>query len=209
MAKRKTILFGGTFDPIHLGHTTVAACAAERIGADNVVFVPAKRSPLKQTPHATDSDRLKMIALAIQANKNFQLSDYELKKDEPGFTIDTVKHFQAELGNEVAICWLVGADSIGELSKWYKIIELIDLCDLFVMYRAGCEKPYFRPFSELWGADRVQKLQKNVIETPLIDISSTEIREKIASGADVTDMLESRIVQYITNHNLYKPKANH
>ena len=209
MIKRKTILFGGTFDPIHLGHTTVAACAAERIEADNVVFIPAKRSPLKQTPNVTESDRLKMIALAIGADKNFQLSDYELKRDEPSFTIDTVKHFQAELGNEIAIYWLVGADSVPDLPLWYRILDLIDMCGLSVMYRAGCERPDFTPYKDQWGKERILKLQQNIIQTPLVDISSTEIREKIACGADVTDMLDPQVAQYITENNLYKPKTNH
>ncbi len=204
MTKRKTILFGGTFDPIHLGHTTVAACAAEKIGADNVVFVPAKRSPLKQFPNATESDRLKMIALAIDANENFQLTDYELKSAEPSFTIDTVKHFQAELGDEVSICWLVGADSIPDLPRWYRILELIDICDLSVMYRGGCERPDFSLFTDQWGKERIAKLQRNIIQTPLIDISSTDIRGKIASGADVTDMLDPKVAKYITENNLYR-----
>lgn len=205
MTKRKTILFGGTFDPIHLGHTVVAACAAERIGADNVVFIPAKCSPLKQTPNASESDRLEMIALVVRENKNFQLSDYELKKAGPSFTIDTVKQFQTELGNDVSICWLVGADSVCDLPRWYRILDLVDMCDLSVMYRGGCERPDFSPYKDQWGKERILKLQQNVIETPLIDISSTDIRKKIACGDDVTDMLDPEVAQYIAENNLYKP----
>ncbi len=104
MAKRKLALFGGTFDPIHLGHTTVAAAAAEHIGAEKTVFIPAKCSPLKDFfPEATDDDRLAMIALAIAGNEKFQLSDYELKKPEPDYTLETVRQFQAEYGRRTSI----------------------------------------------------------------------------------------------------------
>jgi len=99
MTKRKIILFGGTFDPIHLGHTTVAAAAGEKIEAEKVIFIPAKRSPLKAFfPHACDGDRLTMVKLAIAGNKAFETSDYELKKSGPNYTIETVKYFQEVLG---------------------------------------------------------------------------------------------------------------
>ena len=208
MAKRKTILFGGTFDPIHLGHTTVAAAAAELIGAEKVVFIPAKCSPLKDCfPEAGDDDRLKMIALAIAGNKKFELSNSELKKTEPSYTLETVRQFQADYGSETLIYWLVGADSIDDLPRWCGIVELIDACNLSVMYRAGFEPPNFAGFTAIWGPQRVQKLQRNVIQTPLIDISSTEIRKRLATGRDVANMLHPSVANYIRKHGLYQSKA--
>ena len=107
MAKRKIALFGGTFDPIHLGHTTVAAAAAEHIGAEKIIFIPAKRSPLKSSfPKAGDDDRLAMIALAIAGNEKSQLSDRELKKAEQSYTLETVRAFQADYAGEALIYWL-------------------------------------------------------------------------------------------------------
>jgi len=205
MTKRKITLFGGTFDPIHLGHTTVAANAAKHIGAEKIVFIPAKRSPLKNFfPKASDDDRLTMIALAIAENKNFQLSDYELNKPEPSYTLETVRQFQAEYGSATHIYWLTSADSIEELPRWYGIAELIDECNLSVMYRAGYEPPDFAKFKAIWGSERVEKVQKNVIRTPLIDISSTEIRERLAAGRDVTNMLHPPVAEYICKHGLYQ-----
>ena len=152
MADRKIILFGGTFDPIHLGHTAVAAFAAENIKAEKVIFVPAKRSPLKNLlPKAGDSDRFAMIALAIAGNEKFELSDCELKKSTPSYTLDTVREFKKAYGEDVEIYWLVGADSVDDLPYWYKITELIDECNLCVMYRAGYEKPDFKKFTKQWG----------------------------------------------------------
>jgi nicotinate-nucleotide adenylyltransferase len=208
MVKKKIALFGGTFDPIHLGHTAVAAAAAEHIGAEKIVFIPAKRSPLKDSfPEAGDGDRLAMIALAIADNEKFQLNDYELRKPEPSYTLETVRRFQADYGGKALIYWLIGADGIDELSRWYGIVELIDECNLCVMFRAGCKPPDFAKFKDVWGAARVEKLQRNVIRTPLIDISSTEIRNRLAAGRDVTDMLAPQVADYIRKHGLYRSKA--
>lgn len=208
MIERKIALFGGTFDPIHLGHTAVAAEAHKHIGAEKIIFVPAKRSPLKGfLPKAGDADRLKMIALAIADNKNFQLSDYELRKAAPSYTLQTVRHFQKEFGSETAIYWLLGADSIGDLPYWHRIVELIDQCNLSTMYRAGCDRPDFSRFEYIWGRQRVEKLQRNVIPTSLIDISSTEIRNGLAAGHNVTGMLHQAVADYVYSHGLYRSKG--
>jgi nicotinate-nucleotide adenylyltransferase len=205
MAKRKIALFGGTFDPIHFGHTTVAADAADHIGAEKIIFVPAKRSPLKGFfPIAGDIDRLKMISLAIADNKDFQVSDYELQKPEPSYTLETVRQFQEDYGGDTSIYWLIGADSIDELQLWYGITDLIDECNLSTMFRAGCNPPNFAKFEDIWGTDHVEKLQRNVIKTSLIDISSTEIRNRLADGDNVTDMLHPDVADYIHKHGLYQ-----
>lgn len=207
MTDRRIALFGGTFDPIHLGHTTVAAAAAEHIRADRVVFIPAKCSPLKDAlPEAGDDHRVRMITLAIAEDEKFQVNDCELKEAKPSFTLDTVRKFQGDLGGETSLYWLVGADTIDELPRWYEIAELIDHCYICVMYRAGCRTPDFTKFTNIWGLQRVQKLQQNIIKTPLIDISSTEIRCRLAAGQEVTDMLHPRVADYIRVHGLYKSK---
>jgi nicotinate-nucleotide adenylyltransferase len=208
MKKRKVALFGGTFDPIHLGHTSVAAAAADHIGAEKIIFIPAKRSPLKESfPEAGDDDRFAMIALAIADNKRFQISDYELKKHQPSYTLETVRHFQAEFGSDTWIYCLVGADTVDELPYWYRITELLDACILCVMFRAGCKPPDFARFTESWGPQRIEKLKRNVIKTPLIDISSTEIRNRLAAGRDVSNMLAPPVADYIRKHGLYQSKA--
>jgi nicotinate-nucleotide adenylyltransferase len=208
MVKKKIALFGGTFDPVHLGHTAVAAVAAEHIGAEKVIFIPAKRSPLKDSfPEAGDGDRLAMITLAIADNEKFQVNDYELRKPEPSYTLETVRHFQVDYGGKSLIYWLIGADGIYELSRWYGIAELIDECNLCVMFRAGFEPPDFTKFKDVWGNARVEKLQRNIIQTPLIDISSTEIRNRLAADRDVTGMLAPQVADYIHEHNLYQQRA--
>ena len=205
MVKRKIALFGGTFDPIHLGHTTVATVAAEHLGAEKVIFIPAKRSPLKGcSPKASESDRLAMITLATAEDEKLDVNDCELKKLESSYTLETVRDFQQRLGGDTSIYWLMGADGIDELPFWYKITELLDECELSVMYRGGCRLPNFGKFETLWGRQRIEKLQRNIIQTPLIDISSTRIRSRLAAGLDVSDMLAPSVAEYIHKHKLYR-----
>ena len=207
MSKKRIVLFGGTFDPVHLGHVATVSEAADHIGADEILFVPARCSPLKMfMPTADDADRLAMISLAIAVREKFCVSDYELKKSSTCYTLETVRHFRELYGVEAAIYWLAGADIIDELSHWYEAGQLIDECNLSVMFRGGCERPDFSRFEGLWGRERVEKLGRNVIETSLINISSTRIRKKLAAGEDVSGMLAPEVRRYIYEHGLYGAK---
>jgi len=204
MAQRRIALFGGTFDPIHSGHTRVADAAAKQIGAEKVVFIPAKRSPLKGfLPHASDADRLSMIALAIAGNDRFAVSHCELERPAPSYTLDTIRQFKHDYGPEMCLHWLLGADSITDVVHWYKIQELIDECYLTTMQRPGYASDFDR-FESLWGPERVAKLKQNAVQTPLIDVSSTEVRRRLATGEDVSGMLHPDVIQYIREHDLYR-----
>ena len=121
MGKKVTVLFGGTFDPVHLAHTAVAAAAGDALGAGSIIFIPARRSPLKALgPEASDEDRLAMLKLALSGNTRFDITDYELKKSGPNYTIETVRHFKKQFeGDE--IYWLLGADTLDDLPHWYCI----------------------------------------------------------------------------------------
>lgn len=206
--KRKIILFGGTFDPIHNGHTIVAADATRQIGAQKLLFIPARRSPHKQLlSHAGANDRIKMIKLAIAGMKKFSVSRCELDRPQPSYTLDTVRQFKARLGPDAQLYWLVGADTLDELRHWHAVEQLLDECNLSVMLRAGLPRPDFTSLLAILGQNRVENLQRNIIETPLIHISSTEIRKRLAAGDDVTDMLHPAVLAYIREKNLYPPKT--
>ena len=126
--RRKIGLFGGTFDPIHFGHTCVAAHAAKYIGAEAVVFIPARRSPHKKLfPVASGDARLEMAALATAEQKKFRVSDCELKRPGPSYTLDTISEISAEYGEGTEFYWLIGADMVKDLDMWYNICELIDV----------------------------------------------------------------------------------
>lgn len=205
MTQRRIALFGGSFDPIHRGHTEVARAATEQIQAEKLIFIPAKCSPLKRlSPHASDEDRLNMVTLATAENEAFEVSDCELKRPAPSYTLDTVRLFQRQYGPDAVVHWLIGADSVKDLVYWHKIEELIDECNLTTMQRAGYAPPDFDRFEPLWGERRVAKLKQNVVQTPLVDVSSTQVRKRLASREDVGAMLHPDVIRYIREHRLYQ-----
>ena len=203
--KRRIALFGGSFDPIHLGHTGVARAAAQYLDVEKVIFIPAKCSPLKGClPRASDDDRYRMIELASHHDDVFAVSDCELRRPAPSYTLETVRQFQADFGADVTVHWLLGADSVGDLVHWHRIEELLDACTLSVMFRGRYEAPVFESYASLWGLNRIRKLQENVVPTPEIDISSTEVRQRLGEGGDVSAMLAPAVADYIREHRLYK-----
>jgi nicotinate-nucleotide adenylyltransferase len=157
-------------------------------------------------PKGGAEDRLAMITIAIAENEKFEASDFELNKPAPSYTLQTVRKFQADYEGDCSIYWLVGADGVNDLQYWHAIEELIDTCNLCTMYRAGCEPPDYAKFESIWGSSRVEKLQRNIIQTPLVDVSSTEIRKRLAAGEDVAGMLHDGVADYIRRHALYRPE---
>ena len=203
--KKKVLLFGGSFDPIHNGHIAVARYAIEHIGADELVFIPAHRSPHKQLlPGAIASERLHMIELAIAGEQRMRVSDCEVKREPPSYTIDTVRYFRGQYGDDTEFYWLVGADMLNDLPRWYRIRELLDECTICLMLRPEFETPKLDRFMDIFGHEQVGKLEQNIILNPLVDISSTEIRRRVAAGEDISHMVHPVVAIYIKEHSLYR-----
>lgn len=204
--KEKIILFGGTFDPIHIGHTEVALCAAKQINASKIIIIPARRSPLKtKQPVAADTDRIAMIQLAINGLEGFDISNAELNRGEPSYTFDTIQELREQHGESCEFYWLIGADMLPGLPLWHRINELLDECNICVMNRGGYEKPDFNSLRGKLNYENIKNLQNNTINTPLIDISSTEIRKRLANNEDVCKLLHPAVLDYIRKHKLYIP----
>lgn len=202
--KHNIILFGGSFDPIHNGHLAVAAYAVRQLDGDRMIFVPARRSPHKtSTPAADGAARLTMIRLAIAGHDGFEVSDCELRRPEPSYTLDTVLHFRRQFGDDAEIFWLVGADAIGDLKNWYRINELLDMCRLCIMYRGGMATPNLECLNAPLGPSRVARLQNDILQTPLIDVSSTDIRARLASGEPAAPLVPPPVLDYIHQNGLY------
>ena len=200
----KIILFGGTYDPVHNGHIAVAKAAAQQIGASKIILIPARRSPHKQQkPLAMDNDRIAMLKLAVSGDNIFQVSPIELNRGEPSYTIDTVRMLNLKLGGNCEFYWLIGADMLKDLPQWHKINELMDECKICVMNRGGFDKPDFDSLSAKISEESIKKLRENLIQTPLIDISSTEIRGRIVSGQDISELVNPEVLSYIQKHKLY------
>lgn len=198
------ILFGGSFDPIHNGHLAVATYAFEHLDADRLIFIPARRSPHKTLGPSADGDtRLAMIRLAIEGHKGFAASDCELHRPEPSYTFDTVRHFRDQFGDAAQLVWLVGADTIKDLDKWYRIDELLETCRLCIMYRGGLERPQLERLVGAFGAERVRQLQNDILQTPLVDASSSDIRGRIAAGQPVDALVPPQVLASIRQNGLY------
>ncbi len=202
----RIVLFGGTFDPVHIGHIAVAQVSARKIGASRVILIPARRSPHKeQKPIAADNDRIAMLKCAIAGKNLFQISLVELNRAEPSYTIDTIRHFKQQFGGDCQLYWLIGVDMLKDLHRWHKINELLGECTVCLMYRGGYDKPDLGSLAEKLSNSDIEKLRQNLIETPLLTMSSTQIREKITNGQDAGEFLHPDVLDYIKSHRIYIP----
>lgn len=200
---KKIILFGGSFDPIHSGHLRVAHHTFKELDAEKLIFVPAHRSPHKTDFPAPGHHRLAMIKIAIRDFDSFSVSDCELSRPDPSYTLDTVRFFRHQYGPDAVLYWLIGADQIEGLEKWYRIGDLLKECRISVMVRAGYPQPDFRRFDGIFPAECIEQLRNDVIMTPRIDLSGTDIRHQLTCGKIGSDALSPAVLAYISKHRLY------
>ena len=199
----KVILFGGSFDPIHVGHLRVAHHATQELVAKELIFIPARRSPHKTGVSVSGSHRLAMIQQAIKGIEGFSSSDCELSRPEPSYTLDTVRFFRDQLGPDVVLHWLIGADQLDDLAKWYHVDELMAECRISVMARAGYPLPDMSCYEGIFSSDCIEQLRSDVVHTPLIDLCSTDIRSQLASSSVPADALPPGVLDYIKENRLY------
>jgi len=188
-------LFGGTFDPIHVGHLIVAEEAREQLDLEKMIFIPSGVSPHKHHRKISDpSLRLEMTRLAIQGNEHFELSDFEIGHQAASFTVETVYHFRRTLGEEAELFLIVGADSILEISTWKEPQKLLSQCEPVVAVRPGFDLDKLEP--EL--LERVR-----ILEGVLVDVSSTDIRKRVAAGRSLKYLVPASVASFILEHKLY------
>ncbi|MDX2080863.1 MAG: nicotinate-nucleotide adenylyltransferase [Terrimicrobiaceae bacterium] len=185
---RKIGLYGGSFDPIHHGHLILARTAREELGLDRIVFIPAGISPHKlDRPPAPAAIRCEMVAAAIADEPGFTWSDTEIRRDGPSFAIDTVREFRsAEHGAE--IFYFIGEDNLPALDTW-KDIEILKTLCRFVVLARGIEE------ENTGGLPVIHRV---------IDISSTDIRNRVATGRPVRYLLPESVCDILTRERLYR-----
>jgi len=194
MEKRIGIM-GGSFDPIHQGHLAIAGSALSSFELDTVLFVPARRAPLKSKhPAASAEQRREMVELAISEFPDFALSDVDLRNDAVSYSIETANRLKAQYPR-AELRWILGADQIAQLHHWRAISELGELLSFIAFARRGSEA---NPSSEL--PDHVIV---DLADAPLIDISSSEIRRRLLAGSPVKHFLPEKVFAYIKARNLY------
>jgi len=186
-------LYGGSFNPVHTAHLILAEIAREILNIHQITFVPAPTPPHKN--HLLSWDvRNEMLSLAIKDNPSFNISDVEKERGGISYTIDTVRFFLHN-GSYDRVYLLIGADSLLELPTWRSWKELLDLATVVVMGRTG---------RNLDHVDKAVLENVNIIDTPMIDISATDIRKRVKEGNSIRYMVPEAVREYIEKHNLYR-----
>jgi nicotinate-nucleotide adenylyltransferase len=198
---RKIGLFGGTFNPIHTGHLIIAEVIRQALQIDQILFIPAKIHAFKNNQQIQSSrHRLRMLELVIRDNPYFLISELELNKEGISYTIDTIKMLRLQYPEDrYTLYFLMGADNVAQFHKWKEPAELVKLCNFVVFGRPGFEvDPNSDPL--------VSKFQ--FVEAPLLEISSTDIRNRIQGNLSIRYMVPPQVEAYIHQHSLYKNISN-
>jgi nicotinate-nucleotide adenylyltransferase len=196
-------VLGGTFDPIHIGHLVVAEEARIKLGFSEVLFVPAGQPWLKLDRNITPAvHRVEMVRRAIADNPHFKLSTLEVERPGPSYTVDTLTRLQEQLGSEASLFFVLGRDTLAELPLWKEPKKLVQLCRLVVAPRLG-SKDLKHLKTEIPGLlDKVIQL-----DMPVIGISSSDIRQRIAQGLPIRYLVPAAVEKYITEHKIYPTSA--
>ena len=201
---RRVLLFGGTFDPIHNGHLIVARSAAEQLGIARIILIPSAVPPHKSpTTISTAQHRLKMTELAVQTDPMFDVSDCELQRQGPSYTLETLMHFRKTHGPHNELFWLIGADTIKELAIWYRLAELVETCTIVTARRPNSDCDDLSALHGPLTTEQIERLQTHMLDTPLIEISATDIRQRICRNESIRYMVPQPVADYIAEHRLY------
>ena len=193
---KKVGLFGGTFDPIHRGHTALAQLFMQQLHLDEVWFMVTPQNPWKRSRNLSPDDvRLEMVRLAVKDIDGLKASDYEFHLEKPSFTYQTLRHLRNDYPN-TEFTLLIGADNWQGWDKWAEHDEILSHHDIAVFPREGC------PIDPTTLPDKV-----TLLDAPLFNVSSTEIREKIAAGMPIDNLVAPEVEAYIMQWGMYSPPS--
>lgn len=187
-------ILGGTFDPPHVGHLLVAEDAFEALRLDRLVFVPASAQPLKRDrPAAAPEHRLAMVRAMVAEDARFEVSAVEVERGGLSFTVDTLRHFSAQYP-EAERFLLLGADVLASFAQWREPAAVVSLAQPVVLQRAGS-------LSATGDLEGVTPLR---LETRRVDVSSTEVRERVRKGMPIRGFVTEGVAALIVRHGLYR-----
>ena len=187
-------IFGGTFDPPHIGHLIVADDVRSALDLDRVVFIPAGTHPLKGHKVETPSHlRLKMIRAATAAAERFVVDDRELRRVGPSYTVDTITEYNEEFPN-AELYLLIGSDILNEIHRWHSVIQIAERACIVVMSRPDAPE-FFGPATDL---------ETMRVDVTHVDVSSSEIRERVRSGRPFRYLVPEGVYEIIAEHSLYR-----
>ncbi len=195
-------VFGGTFDPIHVGHLIIAQEAAVETGLDRVLFVPAGQPWLKAGTQVSEGrHRLEMTRRAVALNDRFDVSTVELDRPGPTYTADTLEELTADMDAADSLHFILGMDSLENLHRWSRPERLFDLCTIVAVSRPG-----HRDF-DLKSLERIRAGASRgvaAVHGPGIGISAAEVRRRVASGLPITHWVPRAVEEYIYENGLYR-----
>jgi nicotinate-nucleotide adenylyltransferase len=194
-------VIGGTFDPIHNGHLAVAKEVRVRLNLAEILFVPAGQPWLRiDRPISPAEHRVAMVRLAITGEPYLKLSTMEIERPGPTYTVDTMVELQAQFGSGADLFFILGWDSLVQLPEWKEPSRLITLCRLVAVPRPGCAKPDLKELESL-----IPGLARRVVlmDKPEMDISASDIRERVARGLSIRHLVPESVERYIKQHGLY------
>lgn len=207
-------IFGGTFDPVHLGHIALAEAALAGLPIAEVLWLPSGNPGHRVQPVASERDRLAMLQLATAGNPRYRIDAAELGRSEPTFTVPTLMRMRAELGDAQPLVLLLGSDSFLTLPTWLRWHELFDLAHIAVASRPGEVSAGLGPSPELSHeivrrTARGEQLAASAagriarFDMPPTDISASAVRAGLAAGRDLRNLLPAAVLAYIRAHRLY------
>lgn len=196
-------IFGGSFNPVHVGHLLLAEHARQEADLNSVLFIPACQPPHKRTDRLLPvHHRLQMLKLAIAENPSFEISTLELDREGPSYTLITVRELKAHYPDKKPVL-ILGSDSILDLPNWWHAKELVQEIELLGMNRPGHTLENTEHLADRFGKEITRQLRGCIIEAPLIQISATEIRHRIQQNKSVRYMVPEQVRTYIEQHQLY------
>jgi nicotinate-nucleotide adenylyltransferase len=184
-------LFGGSFDPVHLGHLLVARAAREELGLDRVMFVPAAQSPFKPGWPPAPADRLRLLRLALAGETGCRVDDLEIRRGGVSYTIDTLRHFAEEFSG-AELFYLIGADQVAQLPQWREAGELARLAEFAVVPRPGEEAAKLPP-----------PFRGRPLRGVPVAFSSSEIRSRVKAGLSITHLTPAAVAEAVARAKLY------
>ena len=203
-------IIGGTFDPIHFGHLRPALEIAERLGLDEVRFIPSATPPHRWKPEATGQQRLDMVKLAINDTQKFILDDREYQREGASFTVDTLQSIRDEIGENTSLCMILGMDAFAFFTQWHDWQKILELCHIVISSRPNYDDSKI----EGWMKKRMVEDSGLLSNTPAgklyfckviqLDISATFIRKEIKAGSSPRYLTPADVVEYMKNNSLYQ-----
>jgi nicotinate-nucleotide adenylyltransferase len=199
-------VFGGSFDPVHYGHLLLAETCREQCGLDAVWFVPALVPPHKQQRELSGANqRLEMLQLAVAGHESFVVSDLEIRRGGVSYTVDTLGAVQREQPR-ARLFLLMGADSLCDLPTWHAAAEVCQLAIPVVVRRRHTPEPDLSVLARMVSESRLEEIRRHQAEMPVIEFSSSAIRQAVAAGRSIRYQTPRAVEKYIQSNGLYVAK---